>query len=47
MNPRVIEVKANPDFTLDLTFENGEKRIFDMSPYRTIGVFKDLTNSAF
>ncbi len=44
MNPRVIEVKANPDFTLELTFENGERRIFDMKSYLSIGVFKELTN---
>ena len=29
----VIEVKARPDYRLDVTFENGEERIFDMAPY--------------
>jgi len=44
MNPRVVAVKANPDFTLELTFENGQERIFDMKPYLSIGVFKELAN---
>lgn len=42
MNPEVTKVKANPDFTLDITFENGEQRIFDMKPYLPIGVFRQL-----
>ncbi len=42
MNPRVITVKANPDFTLLLTFANKQKRIFDMKPYLSIGVFRQL-----
>jgi len=29
----VVKVEARPDFTLHLEFENGEKRIFNMSPY--------------
>jgi hypothetical protein len=29
----VVKVKANPDYTLYLEFENGETRIFDMAPY--------------
>jgi hypothetical protein len=29
----VINVKAYPDFTLLLEFENNEKRIFNMTPY--------------
>jgi hypothetical protein len=28
----VVKVKANPDFTLELEFENGERRVFDMAP---------------
>lgn len=42
MTPRIIEVKANEDFTLDLTYENGEEKIFDVKPYLSIGVFKQL-----
>ena len=29
----VIKVNAKSDFTLELEFENGEQRIFDMKPY--------------
>ena len=29
----VVTVKADKDYRLHLEFENGEKRIFDMSPY--------------
>ncbi len=29
----VIHVAARPDFTLVLEFENGERRVFDMSVY--------------
>lgn len=28
----VIRVDAKPDYTLHLTFENGEQRVFDMTP---------------
>lgn len=46
MNPEVTSVKANPDFTLELTFENGQERIFDMKPYLSIGVFRQLKDYA-
>ena len=29
----VVNVHAMPDYKLHLEFENGEKRIFDMTPY--------------
>jgi hypothetical protein len=29
----VIKVQARPDYSLLLEFENGEKRLFDMTPY--------------
>lgn len=29
----VIKVEARPDYTLLLEFENGEQRLFDMTPY--------------
>ncbi len=28
----VIRVDAKPDYSLHLTFENGEQRVFDMNP---------------
>jgi len=42
MNPRVKHVKPNPDYTLTLTFTNGEVKVFDMKPYLDIGIFKEL-----
>jgi hypothetical protein len=38
----VKQVEAKPDYLLLLTFENGEKREFDMKPYLNKGIFKDL-----
>ena len=28
----VVKVKAQPDYRLELEFENGERRVFDMAP---------------
>lgn len=42
MNPRVQEVKPNADYTLTLTFTNGEVRVFDVKPYLQIGIFQEL-----
>ena len=39
MNPYVKSVKPREDFSLLLTFENGEKRIFDLKPYLDKPVF--------
>ena len=36
MYPRVKEVQANPDYTLTLTFANGEVKVFDVKPYLDI-----------
>jgi hypothetical protein len=38
----VIDVKAMNDFHLILTFDNGEKRRFDMNPYLEKGLFHEL-----
>ncbi len=40
----VISVKPEANYTLLLTFENGENRIFDMKPYLETGIFKELQN---
>ncbi len=42
MNPRIKGVKPNPDYTLTLTFTNGEVKVFDMKAYLNIGIFKEL-----
>ncbi len=40
------EVKALPDFTLLLVFQNGERRLSDVSPYLDQGVFQALRDPA-
>ncbi len=42
MNPRVSHVIPNSDFTLTLTFTNGEIRRFDAKPYLDKGIFQEL-----
>jgi hypothetical protein len=42
MNPRVVAVVPADDYTLLLTFTNGETRSFDMKPYLGRGVFRPL-----
>jgi hypothetical protein len=42
MNPRIKAVKPNPDYTLTLTFTNGEVRRFDVKPYLDRGIFREL-----
>lgn len=44
MNPYVRSVKANSAHQLELLFENGERRIFDIAPYLNRGVFMRLKN---
>ncbi len=41
----VQSVEARPDHTLFLVFENGEKRVFDMSSYLDQKPFCKLKNS--
>jgi hypothetical protein len=46
MNPYVKSVRPQQDYCLLLTFENGEKRIFDLKPFLEKGVFKQLKNDS-
>ena len=46
MNPYVKSVRPQENYCLLLTFENGEKRIFDLKPYLDKGVFARLRNEA-
>jgi hypothetical protein len=41
----VISVQTRNDYTLELVFENGEKRIFDMKPFFDRKPFVKLLNS--
>lgn len=40
--PHVVSVRALEDYELEVIFENGERRIFDLKPYMTHGVFMRL-----
>lgn len=42
----VVSVKATNDYRLHLEFENGEKRIFDMTPFMEKRPFVRLKGSA-
>ncbi len=42
---QIASVTANDDFTLTLSFDNGEKRLFDMRPFLKKGtVFEPFAN---
>ena len=41
---KVIAVKANDDFSLDLKFNDGSVKRFDVKPYLERGVFKELND---
>jgi hypothetical protein len=42
MNPRVTKVKAVDNYQLEITFTNGEIKIFNMKPYLNTGKFTEL-----
>lgn len=43
----VVSVTPLPDYRLDLVFENGEQRQFDMRPYLGFPVYRPLENLGF
>jgi len=47
MNPRVIAVSPKRNYRLHLQFDNGEYRIFDVSPYLERGIFKDCPDTLY
>jgi hypothetical protein len=40
----VVNVTTHPGYRLELNFENGEKRLFDMTPYLQKKPFSSLQN---
>ena len=44
MNPTVVAVNPENDYKLAVTFDNGEKRLFDVTPFLDKGVFSELKN---
>lgn len=47
MNPRISAVSARDDFVLLLTFNNGEIRNFEMTPYLGYPAFEPLRQASF
>jgi hypothetical protein len=46
MNPHVTSVRALDDYELDVSFENGEQKRFDVKPYLSRGIFVRLRERA-
>ena len=46
MNPYVKTVRALDDYELEVLFENGESRRFDIKPYLGRGMFAQLCDRA-
>ena len=46
MNPHVKGARALDDYELEVSFENGESRRFDVKPYLDRGIFVRLRNLA-
>lgn len=42
MNPRVRDVAARDDYTLEITFTNGEVKVFDCRHLLDFGVFTEF-----
>lgn len=45
MNPHVSRATPRPNHRLLLEFENGETRLFDLTPWLAKGVFRSLRDS--
>ena len=41
---RIVQVKPNSDYTLQIVTEDGRTGIFDVSPYLELEAFTDLKN---
>lgn len=44
---RVVDAKANEDFSLDLRFDDGSVKRFDVTPYLNLGVFRELKDADY
>ena len=44
---KVLSVMANKDHTLDLKFDDGSVRRFDIKPYLEYGIFKELKDQGY
>jgi hypothetical protein len=44
---KVTAVRANEDYTLDLTFSDGSVKRFDVKPYLKYEIFKELKDLSY
>jgi len=44
LRPKAIEVSVQPNYCLLITFNNNEKRIFDVTPYLDFKPYSELKN---
>lgn len=44
MRPKAIDVKPLKNYILEIIFDNGEKKQFDVKPYLKFKIFKELEN---
>jgi len=42
MHPRVTKAIPKKNYQVELQFDNGEERVFDVSPYLNKGIFTEL-----
>ena len=42
MRPRAIDVKILNNYELEIKFDNGERKIFDVKPYFKFKIFSEL-----
>ena len=42
MRPKAVDVKALPEYKLEVKFEDGKKGIFDVKPYLSFVQFAEL-----
>ncbi len=42
MRPKAIDVKPLSNYKLEITYDNNEKKIFDVTPYFKFKIFQEL-----
>ena len=47
MTLQIAKVEVLPEYKLCVRFGNGESRLFDVGPYLSKGVFKELKNESY
>ena len=45
--PKAVELKVKDDYKLELLFDNGEEKIFDLKPYLDYKFFENLKNYSY